>query len=318
MKKWMFLAMAVVLIGFDVRGQGEDKRLPRPAQGTETPANRGPELPRFDLDFPGGNPQQLVDALNKPLMGKLNVIIPEDSNDVGIPPMKLKNVNVNDVFQALQRASDKMVSRRTGRNQFQTAGENFSFSPTPGTVTENTVWAFRAMRPFPRASEEKSYRFYQLGPYLDGLKIEDITTAVHTALKMLEVGPGPELKFHPETKLLIAVGKEEDFQLIDEVLAQLPKGQSRAVRLSGVLVSGEVKKPGKVALPPEGKMTVLDAIDAAGGLTESANVSAIRVSQAGQAEQVVKWDELKKQNDPSKIIYLESGDIVDVRSKYGQ
>jgi hypothetical protein len=310
MRKLMFWAIVAVLIAFDVNGQVAAK--------TKEPSQVAVQLPRFDLDFPGGNPKELVDALNQPLMGKLNVIIPEDANDVAIPAMKLKDVNVNDVFTALQRASEKLVSRRTGRNQYQTATEAFYFSPTPGTITENTVWAFHAARPFPRTSEEKSYRFYQLGPYLDGLKIEDITTAVQTALKMLGAEPGPELKFHPETKLLIAVGKEEDFQLIDEVLAQLPKGQSRAVRLTGVLVSGEVMKPGKVALPPEGKITVLEAIERAGGLTRSANVSAIRISQAGQAEQVVKWDELKRQNDPSKIIYLESGDIVDVRSKYAQ
>lgn len=310
MRKLMFLAMVAVLIAFDVNGQVA----PAARQTNQSAV----ELPRFDLDFPGGNPQQLVDALNKPLMGRLNVIIPEDANDVAIPAMKLKSVNVNDVFQALQRASDKAVTKKIGRNQFQTASESVLFTPTPGVVTENTVWAFSARRSFPRMSEEKSYRFYQLGPYLDGLKIEDITTAVQTALKMLGAGPGPELKFHPETKLLIAVGKDEDFQLIDEVLAQLPKGQSKVVRLTGVLVSGEVKKPGKVALPADGKITVLDAIDLAGGLTANANVRAIRISQAGQAEQVVRWDELKKQNDPAKIIYLEAGDIVDVRSNDGR
>src|SRR5207253_153661 len=137
------------------------------------------------------------------------------SSDVQIPPMKLKNVNVSDVFQALQRASTKTVSWRAARNQYQQATEAYQFS-TSGPVTENSVWAFSVSRPFARHPEEKSYRFYQLGPYLDDLKIEDITTAIQTALKMLDAGEGPTLKFHPETKLLIAVGNESDFELIDD------------------------------------------------------------------------------------------------------
>ena len=35
----------------------------------------------------------------------------------------------------------------------------------------------------------------------------------------------PTLKFHPETKLLVAVGRREDLALIDEALAGMPRGR---------------------------------------------------------------------------------------------
>jgi len=66
-------------------------------------------------------------------------------------------------------------------------------------------------------------RFYQLGPYLQDYSIQDITTAIQTGWKLLGVKSSPQLKFHPETKLLIAVGPPEQLATIDTVLSQLRK-----------------------------------------------------------------------------------------------
>jgi hypothetical protein len=68
-------------------------------------------------------------------------------------------------------------------------------------------------------------RFFQLGPYLQaGVKVEDITTAIETAWKMLGENTAPKIKFHQDTKLLIAVGQVERLMVIDEVLEKLPGG----------------------------------------------------------------------------------------------
>jgi hypothetical protein len=45
---------------------------------------------------------------------------------------------------------------------------------------------------------------------------------------MLGVSPTPELKFHPETKLLIAVGQPENLQTITSVLNALSKSSADA------------------------------------------------------------------------------------------
>jgi hypothetical protein len=53
--------------------------------------------------------------------------------------------------------------------------------------------------------------------------VDDITTAVRTGWNMLGETNAPELNFHEDTKLLIAVGPLDKLQLIDEVLSELKK-----------------------------------------------------------------------------------------------
>jgi hypothetical protein len=306
------LLIGLLAIGFAVNAQET-----KPASGGPPPKGSAPavpDLPRFDLDFKGGLVQEFVDALNKELNGRLNVIIPSEAEATMIPPMKMTSVNVSQVFEALQQASRKFVPVRYG-NMVQERVYAFNFTTTSKPVTETSVWAFSVDRPRPEA-EEPGYRFYQLGPYLgpNGLKIEDITTAIQTALKMLKQEPGPTLKFHPETKLLIVVGKDSEFRLIDDVLKELPKGASKVVRLSEVLVNGNVNKPGNIPLAKDQKLTIIDAIGRAGGLNpKSPEYGSIKFTRPGENERSLRFDELKKENDPTKIIYLEPGDVIEVK-----
>src|SRR5256885_1082894 len=74
------------------------------APGFGQPAPAAPDLPRFDLDFPGGTPQQLVDAI-KEKIGTLNAIIPTEHKNVRIPPLKMNQVTVPQLFEALSSSS---------------------------------------------------------------------------------------------------------------------------------------------------------------------------------------------------------------------
>jgi hypothetical protein len=51
-------------------------------------------LTRFNLDFPGGGPQDLVAAIEKATGKPLNAIISEEDSAVSLPPLKMNNVNV--------------------------------------------------------------------------------------------------------------------------------------------------------------------------------------------------------------------------------
>jgi hypothetical protein len=83
---------------------------------------------------------------------------------------------------------------------------------------ENAIFYFKCFKASP---PQKFCRFYQLADALQNYSIEDITTAIQTGWKMLGVKSPPELKFHPETKLLIAVGQPEELRTIDDVLSGL-------------------------------------------------------------------------------------------------
>ncbi|MCL5096209.1 MAG: polysaccharide export protein [Candidatus Omnitrophica bacterium] len=79
-------------------------------------------------------------------------------------------------------------------------------------------------------------------------------------------------------------------------------------RMRNVIVMGEVNRPGAVQLQGEQKWTILDAIGEAGGLTRAAK-NAIEFTRQGHTKRL-NLEELKKENDPNKIIYLEPGDMI--------
>jgi len=183
-----------------------------------------PGLTRFNLEFPGGNPRDLVNAIEAATDKPLNVIMREEDTEVSIPPFTLKSVTVADLFAALKNVGQS--SERTvigtddeGKPVYGTQSAFFAFR-TEGKPDDNAVWSFVAHR---RESppEAKLCRFYNLAPYLNSLKIDDITTAVRTGWEMLGESNTPKLSFHSDTKLLIAVGRPDQLKLIDSVLQEL-------------------------------------------------------------------------------------------------
>jgi len=171
---------------------------------------------RIDLDFPGGTPTDLVNAIKKAYPGEtLNVIIPSDATGFQVPPLKMKQVTVADLLAALSRGSMRKVlpfpsGFKTVYGAFERTGEG-----------ENPVWYFRSSG-IDIQREETVCSYYQLGRYLEKNKIDDIITAIKTGWEMLDVTNPPQLKFHPETKLLIAAGLPKQLDLINQVLAALP------------------------------------------------------------------------------------------------
>jgi len=184
-------------------------------------ANRQVPGQRFDLDFPGGGPQALVSAIEKATGQPLNVLIPDKCKEEKLPALKVTGVNVPELFAALARANSRAV-RMPGMGPMQytyTASTEFSKDPN------SSVWYFTCYSP---PEPQQVCHFYQLADLLQNSKVEDITTAIQTGWKLLGVQPTPQLKFHPETKLLIAMGKPEELATIDSVLQELRKALPKA------------------------------------------------------------------------------------------
>ena len=121
-------------------------------------------LTKFDLDFPGGSPNELVAAIQKAMGRPLNAIVPSDFAGQQLPPLKMKGVDIAQLFQALEQAN-------------QTNSAIFGFK-TIGTVSDDSVWFFYF------TGQPRTSNFYLLTPYLDrGLTVDDITTAIQTGWK---------------------------------------------------------------------------------------------------------------------------------------
>lgn len=199
-----------------------------PATGLPVPTKEK----RFDLDFPGGGPADFIRVVSEARGKPVNAIIPDDLAGTQLPEMHLKQVTVQQLFEALEAASRKTVTIKTSHYY---GGPNFgpsaSYSQqqtsfgfrTKGQVNDDAIWTFYYERPNlpPESATARAVRFYQLGPYLNSYKIDDITTAIQTGWKMLDDTSPPTMNFHKETKLLIAVGEPSQLQIIDEVLKQL-------------------------------------------------------------------------------------------------
>jgi len=197
--------------------------------GSEQVVAQATNFTRFNLDFPGGTPGQLVAAIEKATDKPLNVIILDTDAGVQLPPFKLKSVCLPELFQALRAVSLKneyvpMLNSEgfTSSQLFLTSYEFYTFDRNPGS---NSVWYFHVDKPSMLSKpqeKEKICRFYQLAPYLDsGLTVNDITTAIQTGWKMMGITSPPEISFHKETKLLIAVGEPDKLSVIDAALRAL-------------------------------------------------------------------------------------------------
>lgn len=181
-----------------------------------------PSLTKFDLDFPGGTPGELVAAIQKAMGRPLNAIVPVEYASRKLPPLKMNQVDVAKLFRALELGSAAIEVTLMGGNGYGTSQTNYGFR-TPdynsGALSDDTIWSFyeQGIQRQPTIS-----RFYLLTPYLDGgLTVDDITTAIQTGWRLQGNAVPPKLSFHKETKLLIAVGTPSDLDTIDSVLKAL-------------------------------------------------------------------------------------------------
>jgi hypothetical protein len=234
-----------------------------PVQSADVPGATG--LSKFDLDFPGGTPKALVDAIQKAMGKPLNAIIPDEYANTKLPALRMKYVDVAQLFSALQAATTKTVVYASssyygggaygGYKSYQQAQINCGFKSVSDKPTDDTIWYFYVQQPaFPEvaaaAKGGKVCRFYSLAPYLERhLTVDDITTAIETGWKMLGEPSPAAIKFHKDTKLLIAVGEPSALETIDAVLKALEEPKPAVPPVSRV----PAPKAGEFAPPSEAK-----------------------------------------------------------------
>jgi hypothetical protein len=244
MKKLLCIAVCLPLLAFILAyAQPAPSSFPTPSPegspGRYIRVEATNSLPKFDLDFPGGSPQQLVKAIEKVTAKPLNTIIPNDCKDLKIPAFLVKNVTVPQLFEALKQASKTteryMIDRPDNNWYFEERTAMYGFN-TSGPANENSIWYFYRDGE-PRAYKTITttvYHFYQLAPYLKaGYKVEDITTAIQAGWKMLGITQFPEITYHKDTKVLIAVGEADAKRVIGDVLNQLEKSKNDDTERSG-------------------------------------------------------------------------------------
>ena len=231
-------------------GTAAEKLQPPPAidPATGLPIKEMEPEKVFDLNFPGGYPTHLVEAIEKAAMIPLNVIVPEKHERFLLPPLKLRNVTVRQLFEALSQSSVKTEIQAMGPNSVRNVTTRYGFTCSDPTQSEKSIWYFfvdNPTLPVPQATPQPGCRFWQLEPYLNKYQVEDITTAIETGWKMANATPGPKMSFHKETKLLIVVGSPSHLSLVDDVLRELTIRQSTPKDSQGQNAQTAGEKPPK-------------------------------------------------------------------------
>ncbi len=248
MKKHLCLLSCLAGLALN-SAMGQQMQMVQPTQMVQSwsgaPAAES-KLTKFNLDFPGGTPKELVAAIQKAMGKPLNVIVPDQFAHLRLPALKMNDVSVARLFAAMEAVSVEVRSQFTPDTRgFGTDSDRdvaspwlvrrYSFRTTDQPPTDDSIWTFYVVaNPTPSpALPGRICRFYSLSPYLErGLTVDDITTAIEAGWKMLGLyGPGrtapdvsslmPAIRFHKETKLLIAVGEASKLETIDAVLKAL-------------------------------------------------------------------------------------------------
>jgi hypothetical protein len=196
------------------------------------------ELPKFDLEFPGGPVNQFVLHLRDAIKQVdenffINIIVPAKFEKTQLPPLKMRNIDVVQLFKALELSSQMVIAYDTGafapgrgggggRPIQQTASTRYGFT-TSGPITRNSIWHFFAEEP-PSYTQPRIVRYFQLAPYLTQFTMDDIGSAIEQGLNMLTEKHSTQMNFHQDTKLLIAAGPADQLEMINTMLKELGAG----------------------------------------------------------------------------------------------
>ncbi|MEO5958364.1 MAG: hypothetical protein ABIR80_04565, partial [Opitutaceae bacterium] len=125
------------------------------------------KLTRFNLDFPGGTPGELVAAIQKGMGRPVNVVIPTEHINARLPALKMSGVTLPDLFRALSEAGRTVVNRPQRDGSVAPVGLH-SWFRTAGVPHDDAVWYFYVEVNGNYVIEPaKVSRFYLLTPYLE-------------------------------------------------------------------------------------------------------------------------------------------------------
>ena len=113
-----------------------------------------------------------------------------------------------------------------------------------------------------------------------------------------------------EIKDLLTKLLDKDFLVDPQVAVEV-----KEYRVREVFVNGMVNKPGSIALTGDQPLSILGALARAGGLTPRGNEKKIKFTRPGVMEKTFTMEELKRETDPSRIITLQPGDMIEVADK---
>lgn len=124
-------------------------------------------------------------------------------------------------------------------------------------------------------------------PYLEALKVAD--------------------KMPTEVERMIRDGLKGDYLVNPQVTVDFKEYVKQFVNVSGM-----VNSPGRIELPVDRRLDLMDVLSLAKDLSPKANKNEIVLTRQGQPPKTYKYSDIQSNTDPEKRVYVEPGDQIKV------
>lgn len=285
-------------------------------------ANETLQENRFDIDFPGGDPWELVSAIEKASGENINALIPERAKALKFPPFRMHGITSTEFFNASSGQSPKykrVEEHQTGK-KLQYFQDAYYWEPKQTKNGAPIIWILHFKEHAGTITELIPLNAvipYNINKLLDKYTIDDITTAIDIAWQLSGREVEAVLKFHEETKLLVASGTEREINIMLEVIKTLEISLEKEAKSPqenfSVSVLGHVNKPGVIECKPG--TTLATVISLAGGMTRTANtqrVKIVRKTEASKEPQTILVNLAKILKGEDKDTPLMEGDLISI------
>lgn len=214
--KLRFVAAAFVLMAAasagDCTAQSQDGSTT--AQSSQTPN-------LIDLDFRGGTAVDFIQAIRKATGDRANIVVTPYVEDVRVPAMSLRRVDVLSAMGLLEGERAETPERSVTLKVRPLGSVAGGVAPLLKVIAE--AKALQSPQ-----GPERSNIWSVADLIAAGTSADHITTAVSAALELL--GPDSrkaQVRFHKETALLLARADAEQIQIIDNVIDQLRRSSAQ-------------------------------------------------------------------------------------------
>ena len=109
-----------------------------------------------------------------------------------------------------------------------------------------------------------------------------------------------------EAKSMIQDLLNKDYFVNAQVSVEIKEFAKQAITVLGAVMKG-----GQIILPPDRQIDIVEAIGLAGDFSRYANKNKIELRRRGTTTSY-RYKDLKKMTDPSKRVYVEADDVIDV------